>query len=332
MYGAYQLEWTISNGDCSGMDTVWLNFAEGSQAGDNQLLCDTLLTTLEGNVPTLGIGSWTKVSGPGNITFTDSGQPDTDVEATLYGSYLLQWEITNGTCSTEDTVRITFGEEPVITDAKSDTICNAETTNIVISTSVPGTSLVLEVVYDGSIIGASTALDGDTLRQTLTNPGISYDSVVYKVSPTGPIPTSCTGVPDTIIVWVEPTLAITAEPDTLCNEDFTNIDPQSVNNTTRGMRYTWTVNDPSGFITGEAPSVGNGYPLSRNIIQQLSNSDTDAHEVIYTLTPHSIRGDSTLRCAGTPIDVTIWVEPALTITAEADTLCNEDFTTSIRRV
>ena len=165
--------------------------------------------------------------------------------------------------------------------------------------------------------------------QQLSNSDTDAHEVIYTLTPhsiRGDSTLRCAGAPIDVTIWVEPTLLITAEADTLCNEDFTNIDPQSINTTTRGMRYTWTVNDPSGFITGEAPSVGNGYPLSRNIIQQLSNSDTDAHEVIYTITPHSIRGDSTLRCAGTPIDVTIWVEPTLAITAEADTLCNEDFT------
>ena len=236
-------------------------------------------------------------------------------------------------------IDVTIWVEPALTiTAEADTLCNEGFTNIdpqSVNTTTRGMRYTWTVNDPSGFISGQAPSVGNgyplsrNLRQQLTNSDTDVHEVIYTITPhsiRGDSTLRCAGTPIDVTIWVEPTLAITAEPDTLCNEDFTNIDPQSVNNTTRGMRYTWTVNDPSGFITGEAPSVGNGYPLSRNIIQQLSNSDTDAHEVIYTLTPHSIRGDSTLRCAGTPIDVTIWVEPALTITAEADTLCNEGFT------
>jgi gliding motility-associated-like protein len=50
--------------------------------------------------------------------------------------------------------------------------------------------------------------------------------------------------------------------------------------------------------------------------------------VVYTLTPHSIRGDSSLRCAGPTIDVTIWVEPSaiVILIPQIDTICSSSLT------
>ena len=81
---------------------------------DQPTLCGTLTATLAGNVPVTGTGSWSKVSGPGTVAFTNASDPLTTATASLYGVYVLRWTISNGICtpSTAD-VTITFNQKPV---------------------------------------------------------------------------------------------------------------------------------------------------------------------------------------------------------------------------
>ena len=84
-------------------------------AGPNQPnLCGVLSTTLAGNTPTVGNGTWSQISGPGTVTFAIASDPVTTATATLYGVYVLRWTIANGICtpSTSD-VTITFNQKPV---------------------------------------------------------------------------------------------------------------------------------------------------------------------------------------------------------------------------
>ena len=72
-FGVYDLVWTVSNGICSASsDTVQVTFIQNpslSNAGLDQDICG-LSATLSGNTPSVGQGSWTKISGPGGaITF-----------------------------------------------------------------------------------------------------------------------------------------------------------------------------------------------------------------------------------------------------------------------
>ena len=84
--------------------------AEAADAGPNQDLCGVQIGTLAGNDPSVGTGTWTKFSGPGNVTFGDANVYNTTVTADAYGTYVLQWEINNGTCSTNDQVTINYAE------------------------------------------------------------------------------------------------------------------------------------------------------------------------------------------------------------------------------
>src|SRR5213079_2639445 len=63
------LIWTISNFVCgSTADSVMLiNVAPAptANADTNQTLCNTSTFTMSGNNPSPGIGTWTKLSGPG---------------------------------------------------------------------------------------------------------------------------------------------------------------------------------------------------------------------------------------------------------------------------
>src|ERR1051326_6911934 len=67
---AYTLRWTITNGVCSLSDDVNVSFYQTpttANAGSDQTICGSS-TTLAGNVPAVGTGTWTVVSGNGTFT------------------------------------------------------------------------------------------------------------------------------------------------------------------------------------------------------------------------------------------------------------------------
>jgi hypothetical protein len=83
---------------------------EIAHAGPDQDVCGRLEVTLAGNEPVLGTGTWTQVSGPGTVTFGDEHAHNTIAAVDSYGTYVLEWEIVNGTCATQDQVEIRFEE------------------------------------------------------------------------------------------------------------------------------------------------------------------------------------------------------------------------------
>ena len=105
---AYQLRWTISNGSCTAStDDVNITLDQApttADAGSDQNLCNVTVTTLAGNTPTTGTGSWSVVSGTATITTASS--PTSGVTGLVVGSATLRWTISNGSCtaSTDDVV------------------------------------------------------------------------------------------------------------------------------------------------------------------------------------------------------------------------------------
>ncbi len=205
---------------------------------------------------------------------------------------------------------------------EADTLCNNDTTALTISSVnnadklrfkywyVPDNPDDIDILHSGDTSELSL---GYLIADTIVNNSQTYQSILLIAEPyisTGTGSASCSGVSDTAIVLVEPAVSILAKDDTICSEDFTNIMLTSESNPMFGIRYAWEVNDMSGGnITGYSNSSGIGYPMSKRIEQQLVNSGNDSEQVIYTITPYTIRPDSSLHCAGTPIDVSVWVEP-----------------------
>ena len=61
----------------------------------------------------VGTGTWSKVSGPGNVTFSpNANTANALVTVTAFGSYTFRWTVVNGTCSNSATVTINFIQQP----------------------------------------------------------------------------------------------------------------------------------------------------------------------------------------------------------------------------
>src|SRR5205085_1033279 len=102
--GTYVYTWTITNGTCTSSANVTVNYYEtpttATIATTPLNYCGTLVSgSLGGNTPTVGTGAWSKVSGPGTVTFSASTSGSSTATVSVVGTYVLAWTITNGTCT-----------------------------------------------------------------------------------------------------------------------------------------------------------------------------------------------------------------------------------------
>jgi gliding motility-associated-like protein len=59
-----------------------------------------------------GIGTWTKVTGPGTVIFSpDANTATALVTVSAFGSYTFRWSVDNGTCSNSATVAVVFVQQ-----------------------------------------------------------------------------------------------------------------------------------------------------------------------------------------------------------------------------
>ena len=209
-----------------------------------------------------------------------------------------------------DAALLTVNPLPVATATpERDTICNNETTYIVLTSDVPNTTFTLEVVYSGSIAGASTLLNaGTTIQQTLTNPLNSVDSVIYRIIPMGPYPTDCIGTADTAVILVNPTplLIPLIDAERICwdgNTGITLTTPTTLTNGIVTFDYTAVSTGVPGDLTGYTVSDA-GLTNFDQLVQTLTNSSDTVQSVIYSITPKTL---STGCADGPTVDVEIKV-------------------------
>ncbi len=140
----YQLIWTITNGSCpSSKDTVQIKFnlpptSATAYAGVNQAICTPIstLVTLGANMPSVGTGTWSIVSGPSTALSQFSSVTDnlaTFTPAGGTGVYILRWSITNAPClpSTSDvTITVTATSNLAVNGDNNTLTINSGTVNI----------------------------------------------------------------------------------------------------------------------------------------------------------------------------------------------------------
>jgi gliding motility-associated-like protein len=116
--GLITLTMTANNGGCTGSTTFGLTINPApttATVGATQNLCGTLTSgALGGNSPSVGTATWAQQSGPGSSSFSPGAtSPAANATASLYGSYLYKWTISNGICpSSSATVNVNYYPTP----------------------------------------------------------------------------------------------------------------------------------------------------------------------------------------------------------------------------
>nr|WP_320119652.1 gliding motility-associated C-terminal domain-containing protein [uncultured Marinifilum sp.] len=93
-----------------------------ADAGTGGNSCSFTYSLLEA-FPSVGVGMWSKVSGPGNVVFDDINDPESRVTVDLLGTYVFRWTEENGTCSDSDDVEVNFYKQPNVNAGPDGNTC-----------------------------------------------------------------------------------------------------------------------------------------------------------------------------------------------------------------
>ena len=201
---------------------------------------------------------------------------------------------------------ITVNSLPVVTASPNNqTICTGQSTGIVLTSSIPGTTSFNWTVSPTGVTGA-IAGSGNFISQVLIATGVTLGSVDYTVTP---VANGCSGTPSVITVLVSPLPTVTATPSTqsICSGSAPNI---ILSSNLSGAAFNWNVVQTN--VLGASAGSGN------TINQILTTTGNRTGEAVYSVVP-SLNG-----CQGTPILVTITVNPIPVATANPSqvTICS----------
>ncbi len=269
--GANVLTWNVNNNGCISTDTVVItnDFPTQAYAGKDTIIMSDIIT-LQGNIPGVGNGVWSLVSGAGIIT--NPSLYNTTVTSLGYGENRFRWTITNNSCISTDDVLIT-NYMSIETDAGPDqTICSGET---FLEGNAPAIGYGEWSVIQGSATFADPSnpltevtklASGDNiLRWSVWQNGWTSDEVVI----TNDSPTEANaGLDQTLCVdstdlaanepvvgsgkWTVVSGAGTFEDDTLYNTKVTNL--------SQGENiFKWTITNKS-CNSSDIVIVNNDYP------------------------------------------------------------------------
>ncbi|MES2285610.1 MAG: PKD-like domain-containing protein [Bacteroidota bacterium] len=205
----------------------------------------------------------------------------------------------NGCVGIPLTVTVTINPVPVITATpSSQTICTGDTSSIVLTSTVAGTTFT----WTASQLGVSGGSDGggDTIAQILSATGTVPGVITYTITPNAP--GDCPGQPITVSITVNPDPIVTATPmaQIICSGGTTAVILHSnVSSTT----FAWTVVQTK--VTGATAGTGS------NITQTLSATDSIPGTAVYSVIPT----DTVTGCPGIPVEVTVTVNPLPVIKA-----------------
>ena len=163
--GVNTLVWTISSGVCAiSSDTITITYDSEptiASAGPDQTLCDERRTTMEANIPQIGKGVWSLLSGSGNLSNINNGK--TTVTGLSDGVNELLWTISNGECATSiDTITLTGANNPVVNAGRDTTIIENNGYQLSVSTDI----LVVDYRWDPVFSLDNAAIQNPFARPT----------------------------------------------------------------------------------------------------------------------------------------------------------------------
>jgi gliding motility-associated-like protein len=284
-----------------------------ANAGTNQSICNNLYTTLEANSPVVGSGQWSTISGPGTILYSDASLPNTLINASNMGTYVLRWTITSGAIcpSSADEVSVEFGNQIIVSASSNSPVCEGD--DITLFSSISGAT------YNWTGPGGYTS--------SLQNPVIANATTVnngdYTIT-VSDIPGGCPTTSATIAVVVSSIPAapavnsqnIAGSAQEVCEGSTVNY---SIAIPTSGSTYTWSISGGGTIIPG----------ASSDIINVLWASAGGSHDL-------AVKETNSTGCEGPPFTLAVTILPALhpavSIQADHNPVCSGDpvrFTASV---
>ncbi|MBN2612775.1 MAG: gliding motility-associated C-terminal domain-containing protein, partial [Bacteroidales bacterium] len=235
---------------------------------------------------------------------------------------------------------ITVYVEPtakVVVIPQEDTICNETATYIRLTTVTRPTNKIefnVEVIPDNPVVVSGNfneprLLTTDVIDQTLTNSSDTAQRILYIITPWLVDVLNnqkCPGISDTAIIWLEPTLRFTINPelDTICNETESGIRISTPVAPTHPIRFRYIIRaDHIGSLAPFNTDMQWGLFKNDSIIEQFINLTDTAQRVVITITSYSTDNTGNIRCPGIEKHAVVWVEPTpkVTLSPLIDTIC-----------
>lgn len=203
---------------------------------------------------------------------------------------------TNGTMASctafSNTITVTVGKP--VASALSPTICSGQSPNIQLTSSIAGTTYSWPIPIQTNVSGGSAAANvpGTTGINQILTAGIPSGTATYTVTPSA---NGCSGTAITVIVTVNAAPTATAPSPSICSGTTTTI---SLSSNITGTTFSWPTPTMTNATGGSSGAVS-------TIQQSLTdNSSTQSGQVTYNITPVSPAG-----CTGSPLHVTVTVNP-----------------------
>jgi len=210
--GTYGFRWTITNGTCpTSTDDVLVTINDLPSlalAGADQNLCNVTTTTMAAIAATVGTGTWSLVSGPNTPTITNTNLATTTITSLVPGTYIFDWTIASGPCTSSDQIQVTIGGTPTTSDAGPDQIV-CSSTIVTMGGNVPTTGT-----------GAWSRVSGPN-TPTITTPGSNATTITGLIAGTyiyrwtissSPCTASTDDVQITVLVPSAPTVSSIVQP------------------------------------------------------------------------------------------------------------------------
>lgn len=245
--------WTVSNSTCSPSTdevNVYVNIPPTpADAGPDQTICGLNTTTLTANIPLVGTGVWSVVSGAASITSPDS--VSTTVTGLSAGSvYTFRWTI-NATCpaSTDDVVIYVDVAPTVASAGTNQYLCNSSVASVSANSPTVGTG-AWSVVYGTATLTTPLSPSTDV---TGLSPG---DSIILRWTITQGY---CSTMDDVTIVIHPITTTVSAGVNQLVCSNV----PVQLNGVVSGLTTTgkWTTSGSGTFSPTDSALTGT-YHLS----------------------------------------------------------------------
>lgn len=264
-----------------------------SNAGSNFTTCNGT-TTLSGNTPTSGTGTWTLVSGSGTIV--NPGSPNTSVTNLGLGANVFRWTIANACSSSISTVTVTFTPGTIANAGSDQTLCTDQTT---LNGNAPGTTGTGTWTL---FSGAGIISNPNAQNPTVTGLGIGLNQFIWSISSPG-----CGTSGDTVKIfrYQNPTQAQAGIDQQICGNQTT----MAANPITVGTGVWSNVSGAGTIVNPTSPTT------------LITNLGTGQNVFRWTSTNGT--------CPSSSDEVLISVQPITIATAGPDqTICSEQVTLS----
>jgi len=251
--GTYTFQWQVGNGTCSVSDVVSLTFINTTpNAGADQSAVCGLTATLAGNAPSApATGVWTQVSGGGTATFVNNAANNSGVTVTQAGTYTFQWTVTNGVCTSNDQVSVTFIVPTSNAGPDQSAICGLTATLAATAVAAPATGQWSQTAGPGTSTFSNAA--SPTSGVTVTQSG-NYTFTWTVTNST------CTATDNINATFNAPPTATISGGGAICND---GISSATISIALSGTApFTFTYNNGSSPTTVTAYSGANPYTFN----------------------------------------------------------------------